>query len=71
MKKILLTCPPMINRITEYNDLIQEFEFTENKSYTIGQTVWHQGINPTQQYTHILEVQYGDKCIEEDIERRT
>ena len=56
---------------TEYNDLIQEFEFTENKSYTIGQTVWHQGINPTQQYTHILEVQYGDKCIEEDIERRT
>ena len=49
----------------------QEFEFTENKSYTIGQTVWHQGINPTQQYTHILEVQYGDKCIEEDIERRT
>ncbi len=56
---------------TEYNGLIQEFEFTENKSYTIGQTVWHQGINPTQQYTHILEVQYGDKCIEEDIERRT
>ena len=56
---------------TEYNDLTQEFEFTENKSYTIGQMVWHQGINPTQQYTHILEVQYGDKCIEEDIERRT
>lgn len=56
---------------TEYNNFTQEFEFTENKSYTIGQMVWHQGINPTQQYTHILEVQYGDKCIEEDIERRT
>ena len=56
---------------TEYNNFTQEFEFTENKSYTIGQMVWHQGINPTQQYTHILEVQYGDKCVEEDIERRS
>ncbi len=27
MKKILLTCPPMINRITEYNDLIKKYNF--------------------------------------------
>lgn len=25
MKKILLTCPPMINRITEYKDLLKEY----------------------------------------------
>jgi len=56
---------------TEYNNFTQEFDFVENRSYTIGQNVWHQGINPTQQYTHILEVQYGDKCVEEDIERRS
>jgi len=27
MKKILLTCPPMINRITEYTDLIKKYNF--------------------------------------------
>ena len=43
----------------------------ENQSYLIGQNVWHQGVNSTQQYTHILEVQYGNKCAEDDIERIT
>ena len=55
---------------TEYNGQTQEYDFSQNKSYTIDQNVWHQGINPTQHFTHILEVQYGDKCEEEDIERR-
>ena len=27
MKKILLTCPPMINRISEYNNLIEKYNF--------------------------------------------
>lgn len=27
MKKILLTCPPMINRIKDYNDLIKKYNF--------------------------------------------
>lgn len=54
---------------TEYNNISNKQQLKENQSYTIGQTVWHQGINPTNQYTHILEVQYGDKCEEDDIER--
>ena len=27
MKKILLTCPPMINRISEYKNLIKKYNF--------------------------------------------
>lgn len=30
---------------------------------------WHQIVNTTNKQTHIIEIQYGDKCIEEDIER--
>ena len=32
---------------------------------------WHRAYNPYDKPCHILEVQYGNKCIEEDIERRT
>ena len=30
---------------------------------------WHQIINSTNKQTHIIEIQYGDECIEDDIER--
>jgi cytidyltransferase-like protein len=30
---------------------------------------WHQIINPTRNRTHIIEIQYGDQCVEDDIER--
>ena len=30
---------------------------------------WHQIINPFKNETHIIEIQYGDQCIEDDIER--
>jgi mannose-6-phosphate isomerase-like protein (cupin superfamily) len=41
-----------------------------NETYIIGQGVWHQGQNNGDEYCHILEVQYGDECVETDIERR-
>lgn len=41
-----------------------------NKGYDIGKEVWHQGYNPFDEPCHILEVQFGDECVEEDIERR-
>ena len=31
---------------------------------------WHQIINSSQKNTHIIEIQYGNECIEEDIERK-
>lgn len=30
---------------------------------------WHQIINSSKNQTHIIEIQYGDQCIEDDIER--
>ena len=30
---------------------------------------WHQIINPFKNKTHIIEIQYGDECVETDIER--
>jgi len=33
----------------------------------VGQ--WHQIINVSKNQTHIIEIQYGDECIENDIER--
>ena len=30
---------------------------------------WHQICNPFNETAHIIEIQYGDKCIEDDIER--
>lgn len=39
--------------------------------YVINKEVWHQGSNPHDEYCHILEVQYGEECIEEDIERKS
>jgi len=32
---------------------------------------WHQLTNPYETACHIVEIQYGDDCIEEDIERRS
>ena len=38
--------------------------------YSIGKRVWHRASNPTNKPTRILEVQYGEVCEEDDIERR-
>lgn len=41
-----------------------------NCSYSIGPNVWHRGINDSSEPCHVLEVQYGEICVEEDIERQ-
>jgi D-beta-D-heptose 7-phosphate kinase/D-beta-D-heptose 1-phosphate adenosyltransferase len=56
--------------VTEYRDSIMSHTKRENEEYIIGATVWHQGQNNYNEPCHILEVQYGIECIEEDIERR-
>jgi len=42
----------------------------QNMSYIIPAGTWHLAENKTGQRAHILEVQYGTECNEEDIERR-
>jgi len=41
------------------------------RGYDIRVGTWHKASNPsTTEHAHILEVQYGGECVEEDIERR-
>ena len=54
---------------TTYLNVDQMVPLHENESYNIGLEVWHQGQNNTDTDVHILEVQYGTACVEEDIER--
>lgn len=56
--------------ITEYNGVVQEQPIYTNRYYDVGKEVWHQASNPKKELCHILEVQYGTECVEEDIERR-
>lgn len=56
---------------TEYNNISDHRTLNElSLGYTISKGVWHRASNTTDNYCHILEVQYGERCIEEDIERR-
>lgn len=57
---------------TEYKNVVQTIELTELSSgYVIGKKVWHKVTNNTEHFCHILEVQYGEQCVENDIERRS
>jgi cytidyltransferase-like protein len=57
--------------VTEYNNLKQTTVLSGLSSgYVISKEVWHKASNCTDDYCHILEVQYGERCVEEDIERR-
>jgi mannose-6-phosphate isomerase-like protein (cupin superfamily) len=42
----------------------------QHRSHKIHVAEWHQLTNPFDHPCRIVEVQYGDQCIEEDIERR-
>ena len=41
-----------------------------NTTYVIGPDVWHKATNTGDIPAHIIEIQYGEKCVEDDIERR-
>ena len=43
--------------------------FSENDSVLIKKNTWHKATNIGKEDCHVIEIQYGDKCIEEDIQR--
>ncbi len=59
-----------INIETEYLNEKLTVKVSSNESYDIGKSVWHRGYNTKEIPCHILEVQWGQECVEEDIERR-
>jgi len=44
--------------------------FTKHQHVHVGRGQWHQLCNEHEQYLKIVEIQYGHRCVEEDIERR-
>ena len=45
-------------------------ELNQHESLVIDKGTWHRGFNETKSICSILEVQYGEDCVEDDIERR-
>ena len=57
--------------LTEYMGRVQSRILTAHCiPYTVEQTVWHQACNNTSNPCKIIEVQIGDICEENDIERK-
>ena len=44
--------------------------FPLSRTLDIDRYMWHRAYNDTDEPCHILEVQYGSQCIEDDIQRR-
>ena len=40
------------------------------RPYEIDKGVWHHASNPGDSNAHVLEIQWGENCVEEDIVRR-
>jgi cytidyltransferase-like protein len=56
---------------TEYNNTKDSLLLKPHTTpYEIGVEVWHKPSNLGTENAHILEIQWGSECIEEDIERR-
>lgn len=43
---------------------------SEHTSYVIRKETWHKAQNKQETPAHIIEIQWGEKCVEEDIERK-
>ena len=56
---------------TEWDGRIDDVHLLPHtRPYEIDKEVWHQASNPGKTNAHVLEIQWGSECIEEDIERR-
>lgn len=47
----------------------QNIKLDKFDHYFVPVQMWHQITNPFDEPCHIIEIQYGEKCIEDDIER--
>jgi len=55
---------------TEYNKINKKIVLNPHDKYEVGKGVWHKASNDGTEPCHIIEIQYGEKCEETDIERR-
>ena len=55
--------------INQSTDMDLLGEYTQHQHIHITRTQWHKLCNETDQPLRVIEIQYGDSCVEEDIER--
>ena len=61
----------VVAMITEWRGIVDTVNLEPHgMPYEISKEVWHKPSNPGTENAHILEIQWGSECIEEDIERR-
>jgi len=60
----------VVNRFTPLDFELPTATLDKHDQLHITKQEWHQLTNPYDQPLKIVEIQYGDQCIEEDIERR-
>ena len=61
----------IVDMKTEHNNNTQTLQLqAHDRPYEIEKQVWHQASNSQTVNAHILEIQKGTECVEEDIERR-
>ena len=58
-----------IHKYAETGELV-ETQLTKHDTITIQPNEWHQLINTFSKPCKIVEIQYGKKCVEEDIKRQ-
>jgi len=49
----------------------KKYELGEHDTFSVKKQEWHQIYNPYQEECKIIEIQYGDETIEDDIERHS
>ena len=61
----------IVNFSNESPDKIKELHLKKHESFSVKRNEWHQITNPFNLECKIIEVQYGDKTDEDDIERHS
>jgi len=59
----------VVNYSKDNPDNKRNIKLNKFDHYLVPVGEWHQITNPFKETCHIIEIQYGDECIEEDIER--
>lgn len=61
----------IVNSQTDGGYSLPPMYLSIHKEYKVPVNCWHQLTNPFDKPCRIVEIQYGEECIEEDIERKT
>ena len=61
----------IVNYSKESPEKLMQFHLKKHDSFSVKKNEWHQITNPFEEECKIIEVQYGDKTDEDDIERHS